>query len=105
MGVQTQTFRTSSTVATKQKVYKLTSPITVNDEFTQVIDNGAKKILIYSTDLVEIKFTLNSGESNTKPINIFSGCSYSKEGLNLVGETAYFRINSASKNVTIEVWT
>lgn len=106
MGVSTQTFRSIPIeAATTQKIYNVTSPITVNTEFSQALTAGTKQILIRARGKCTIKFTLTSGESGSNYITIEPNTVYNREGLNIASGTLYMQVDKVSQLIEIEEWS
>lgn len=105
MGTQTQTFRSTAAPSTTQVVYNINSPVTPLQEFSQLLSNGTKQIIIRCRGIATIRMTFTSGETNTKYITIPKNCSYEKNNFNLTNATVYLSCDKSSQVIEIEQWS
>jgi hypothetical protein len=85
-------------------IFNLSVPL-ANTEYSQVLPNNTKKLLIKSrVNNAKLQFAFESGESATNFITVPFGAFYESDGLLLVGKTLFIRSTLAT---TIEVlaWT
>ena len=99
-----QTARAKLIPPKNHNIYNKQAPATPENEFTQVLTNGVKKLMIKCRGNSRIRFTFASGESGTKYITIPAGCTYSVDNVDLQNKTLYMRCNTASEIVEIEEW-
>lgn len=105
MSFSSQTFRGRATIesASSPKVYNLTSPITPLTEFSQLLSDGVKKIIIRSRGNSDILVSFESGMSEF--FTIPCGATYSDDNLNLNNVTLYLKTSKASEIVEILEWS
>ena len=107
MSFGSQTFRGRSTIeaSSTPKIYNLVSPVAINTEFSQLLSDGVKRLIIRSRGNGELKVSFQLGNSGTEYITIPCGATYSEENLNLNGVTLYLQTNKSAEVVEILEWT
>jgi len=91
--------------ATTPNVFNITSPGTVDTEFSQAIPDGTKRFSLRLRGLGTLKFCFSNGDSNVTFITIPPGANYEAQGLNLSSITMYMQTNLASQVVELIAWT
>lgn len=104
MGVSTQTVRAKIVTPKTVQVFNVTGAAIAGDEFSQVLPDGTKKLLIRSRDKAELKFNYTSIDASSEWITLKPYAVYSVEGVELNGHTLYMQGSVTNQTVEIEVW-
>jgi len=89
---------------TNPTVDNITSPVISEEEFTLVIPDKTKKLLIRCRDNADIKMNFTSIDTINKWVTIPKGASYSDWGLDLTSVTIYLKVTGSSKIVEVLTW-
>ncbi len=76
----------------------------VDTEFTQLLTDGTKKLLVKVRGLATLRIAFSVGETATKYVTIRPGTVYAEEGLDLSAFTLYMRLDKATQVVEILEW-
>lgn len=86
-------------------IYNLTSPGTINTEFSQALSNGTKEFTIRTRGTGNLQFSFTVGTSGTNFIEVPAGSSFTQGNLLLTGRTLYMQVDTTSESVEILEWT
>jgi len=105
MSVVTSTVRAKISQATQPTIYNLSMPL-ANTEYSQLLTNGTKKLLIKTRDrTARLRIAFVSGDTNISWVTIEAGSIYSEENLDLSNVTIYLQTNKVSQIAEILEWT
>jgi len=91
--------------STAPKNYTIISPVLANTEFSQLLTDGTKQLIIRTKGDGVLQIAWVATESGTNSLTIKKNAVYSKDGLNLVGRTIYMQVNTSLEIIQIEEWS
>jgi len=100
----TSTARARIVLATTPDIYNLSMPL-ANTEYSQVLSDGTKQLLIRMRDSAEARISFVVGGTLIKYVTIKENCVYADINLDLVGVTIYLQSSAASQVAEIREWT
>lgn len=100
----TGTVRAKIVTATSPNIYNLSMP-TANTEYSQLLSDSTKKILIRMRVVSRCRFAFVSGNTATTYITLEPGTTYSEENLDLSSTTVYLQSDAAGQTAEILEWT
>lgn len=110
MSVSNQTHRPIAQLKAVKNplIENLTSPATIDNEFSYALPENTKKIMIKTQNQnssAEIKFNFISIDTEGKWITIPPRNAFFDYSLDLVSTTVYFKVNKASEVIEVLTWT
>jgi hypothetical protein len=104
MSNQTQTARVKPILATNPTIYNLSMP-TANNEYSQVLNNSTKRLMIRMRTKGKCRVAFVSGDTAILYFTIEAGAVYSDDNLDLSTTTVYLRSDVGSQIAEILEWT
>jgi hypothetical protein len=98
------TVRAKIVTATTPTIYNVSIPL-ANTEYSQVLNDAVKKLLIRARNKAQLKFSFVSGNTNSLYITIEPGAVFFEENLDLSNATLYIQGSTAGNVVEILEWT
>lgn len=75
-----------------------------NVEVSHSFQPNVRKFSIRARNNARMQFAFNATESSTNFITLFSGSTYTEDGINLTAGVLYFQLNSAPGTVEVLEW-
>lgn len=100
----TQTARSKQVTAENATIYNLSMP-TANTEYSQLLNNETKRILIRMRNRSRSRVAFVSGGTTTAWVTIEPGAVFFEQNLSLTGVTIYIQADQDSSIAEILEWT
>lgn len=100
----TTTVRPSFASASAARIYNLSMP-TAGAEYSQLVNNATKRLIIRTRLPSELRMAYVSGETSTNYITVLPNCCRLIESVDLDSFTIYFRSSVSNQILEIEEWT
>ena len=103
MSTVTTTARAKIVSAATPTIYNISMPLAGN-EYSQLLSNGTKKILVRMRNRAKLRIAFVSGDTFTLWVTVEPGAVYFEENLDLNGATIYLQSQEASQVAEILEW-
>lgn len=105
MAIGNQTVRSRPISSGTPVIYNLISPVAPDTEFSQLLTNGTKQLMIKARTANTLKLSFEPGGTSSNYITIPPNSSYNITNLYLENISLYLQSSGSETIVEIEEWT